>query len=36
LIDCLVIYIEKKIFESVDNEKILQCFQHIKSHREQL
>ena len=34
--DCLVTYIEKNIFKSVDNEKILQCFQHMKSHREQL
>jgi hypothetical protein len=34
--DCFVTYIEKNIFESVDNEKILQCFQHMKSCNERL
>ncbi|KAF9684768.1 hypothetical protein SADUNF_Sadunf04G0152600 [Salix dunnii] len=27
-------YVENEMFESTDNEKILQCFQHIKSRRE--
>ncbi|CAK8576123.1 unnamed protein product [Lathyrus sativus] len=34
--DCLVTYIESDIFDSVENEKILQHFQNMKTHREQL
>jgi hypothetical protein len=32
----LVTYIESDIFESVENEKILEHFQNMKSRREQL
>lgn len=32
--DCLIIYIEIDIFDSVENEKILQHFQNMKTHRE--
>jgi hypothetical protein len=32
--DCLVVYIEKEIFENVDNENILQRFQYMKFHTE--
>jgi len=32
--DCLVTYIESDIFDSVENEKILQRFQNMKSQRE--
>ncbi|CAK8576118.1 unnamed protein product [Lathyrus sativus] len=34
--DCLITYIESDIFDSVENEKILQHFQNMKTHREQL
>ncbi|PKA59371.1 hypothetical protein AXF42_Ash001465 [Apostasia shenzhenica] len=34
--DCLVTFIERDIFDKVDNELILQCFQNMKSHRGQL
>jgi len=34
--DCLVTYIESDIFDSVENEKILQCFQNMTSRRGQL
>ena len=34
--DYLVTYIEKDIFYKIDNEKILQCFQNMKTRREQL
>ena len=34
--DCLVTYIEKDVFDSVDNELIMQRFQNIKSRRGQL
>ena len=34
--DCLVTYIENDIFCKIDNEKILQCFQNMKTRREQL
>ncbi|KAL7233566.1 hypothetical protein ACSBR1_017229 [Camellia fascicularis] len=32
--DCLVTYIEKDVFDSVDNELIMQRFQNMKSRRE--
>lgn len=32
--DNLVVYIEKDVFNCIDNEIILHCFQHMKSHRE--
>ncbi|KAL7200857.1 hypothetical protein ACSBR1_032725 [Camellia fascicularis] len=31
--DCLVTYIEKDVFDSVDNELIMQRFQNMKSRR---
>lgn len=34
--DCLVTYIERDIFDSVEDEKIIQQFQNIKTCREQL
>ncbi|CAK8532623.1 unnamed protein product [Lathyrus sativus] len=34
--DCLVTYIGSDIFDSVENEKILQQMQNIKTRREQL
>ncbi|KAJ0975429.1 hypothetical protein J5N97_017394 [Dioscorea zingiberensis] len=34
--DCLITYIEKEIFCSIDNEKILHRFQTMKTRREQL
>ncbi|PKA63866.1 hypothetical protein AXF42_Ash004876 [Apostasia shenzhenica] len=34
--DCLVTFIERDIFNKVDNELILQCFQNMKSRRAQL
>ncbi|WOH08279.1 hypothetical protein DCAR_0727717 [Daucus carota subsp. sativus] len=34
--DCLVTYIEREIFDSIDNEKIIQGYQNMKSRREQL
>ncbi|KAL7253587.1 hypothetical protein ACSBR1_008010 [Camellia fascicularis] len=34
--DCLVAYIEKYVFDSVDNELIMQRFQNLKSRRGQL
>ena len=34
--DCLVMYIEKDIFCKIDNENILQCFQNMKTRKEQL
>ncbi|KAL7254698.1 hypothetical protein ACSBR1_008946 [Camellia fascicularis] len=34
--DCLVTYIEKDVFDSVDNELIMQRFQNMKSRRGQL
>ena len=34
--DCLVTYIERDIFNSIDNKLIIQRFQNIKSHRGQL
>ncbi|KAL7239789.1 hypothetical protein ACSBR2_005625 [Camellia fascicularis] len=34
--DCLVTYIEKDVFDSVDNEFIMQRFQNVKSRRGQL
>jgi hypothetical protein len=34
--DCVVTYINKDIFKSVDNEKILQCFHYMKSCNERL
>ena len=36
LTDCLVIYIEKDIFDCVDNETIIHCFQNMKTRRGQL
>ena len=34
--DCLVTYIEKDVFDSIDNELIMQRFQNMKSRRRQL
>ena len=34
--DCLMVYIEKDIACSIDNETIMQRFQNIKTHRRQL
>ena len=34
--DCLVTYIERETFDSIDNEKIIQGYQNMKSRREQL
>jgi hypothetical protein len=34
--DCLVTYIEKDIFKIINNEKIMQRFQGMKTRREQL
>ena len=32
----LIVYVEKYIFNNVDNKSIAQRFQNMKSHREQL
>jgi hypothetical protein len=34
--DSLVVYIEKDIFDKIDNEVIMKRFQNIKTRREQL
>nr|KYP35117.1 hypothetical protein KK1_043870 [Cajanus cajan] len=34
--DCLVTYIEREVFDSIENEQIIQCFQTMKARREQL
>jgi hypothetical protein len=34
--DSLVIYIEKDIFDQIDNKVIMKWFQNIKTQREQL
>ncbi|GMP95388.1 hypothetical protein CsSME_00044462 [Camellia sinensis var. sinensis] len=34
--DCLVTYIERDVFDSIDNEEIMQPFQNMKSRRGQL
>ena len=34
--DCLVTYIEKETFDTIDNEKIMQQFQNMKTQREHL
>ena len=34
--DCLVTYIERDVFDSIDNEEIMQLFQNMKSRRGQL
>ena len=34
--DCLVVYIEKEIFQSIDNERILQYFQNMETRQFQL
>ena len=34
--DCLVVYIERDVTCSIDNETIMQWFQNIKTHRMQL
>ena len=34
--DCLVVYIEKDIVRSIDNETIMQQFQNMKTRRRQL
>ncbi|GAV87293.1 Dimer_Tnp_hAT domain-containing protein [Cephalotus follicularis] len=34
--DCLVTYIERDIFETTDNERIMQRFQNMKNRRGQL
>lgn len=31
--DCLVIYIETNVFNSIDNESNAQCFQNMKIHK---
>lgn len=31
--DCLITYIEKDVFNSIDNEKIIQCFQNMRPRR---
>ena len=36
LIDCLVIYIEKDIFNCIDNATIIHCLQNMKTRRGQL
>ena len=34
--DCLVVYIEKNIFNIIEYEEIMQQFQNIKNHQRQL
>ena len=34
--DNLIVYIEKDVFNSIDNESIIQRFHNMKSRREQL
>ena len=34
--DCLVTYIEKDIFKSIECEEIMQQFQNMKNHQGQL
>ena len=34
--NCLVVYIEKDVTYSIDNETIMQRFQNIKTRRKQL
>ena len=34
--DCLVVYIEKDVACSIDNETIMQRFQNMKTHKKQL
>nr|KYP47883.1 Zinc finger MYM-type protein 1 [Cajanus cajan] len=34
--DCLVTYKEREVFDSIENEQIIQCFQTMKTRREQL
>ncbi|RWR82286.1 zinc finger MYM-type protein 1-like protein [Cinnamomum micranthum f. kanehirae] len=34
--DCLLVYIEKDIFNSIDDETIMQCFRNMKNRRGQL
>ena len=34
--DCLVTYIEKKIFREVEQENVMKRYQNIKTRREQL
>ena len=34
--DNLIVYVEKNIFNSIDNESIAQYFQNMKSRKEQL
>ena len=34
--DCLVTYIERNIFDNIDNEKIIEHFQIMKMHKRQL
>jgi hypothetical protein len=36
MIDCLITYIEKDIFKTNSNKKIMQLFPGIKTHRRQL
>lgn len=31
--DCLMTYIEKNVFNNIDNELIIQQFQNMESHR---
>ena len=32
----LVVYIEKEIFDKIDDKNFMQCFHSMKTHREQL
>ncbi|KAJ8768080.1 hypothetical protein K2173_021020 [Erythroxylum novogranatense] len=34
--DCLIAFIEKDVFNSIDNEKVIQHFQNMKTRREQV
>jgi hypothetical protein len=34
--DCLVTYIERDLFKNVDNERIMQRFQNMKTRRDRL
>ena len=34
--DCLVTFIEKNMFREVQNEKVVNCYQNMKTRHEQL
>ena len=34
--DSLILYVQKEMFDKIENETIMQHFQSIKPHREQL